>query len=73
MRGLRDKTVLITGGASGIGAATAMRFVEEGGTVVVLDRDGQIVLEASGEKPDLAREIIKLIGGRLGGNEPTTS
>jgi meso-butanediol dehydrogenase/(S,S)-butanediol dehydrogenase/diacetyl reductase len=39
MRGLRDKTVLITGGASGIGAATAMRFVEEGSKVVVLDHD----------------------------------
>jgi meso-butanediol dehydrogenase/(S,S)-butanediol dehydrogenase/diacetyl reductase len=39
MRGLKDKRVLITGGASGIGAATAARFLEEGSRVCVLDRD----------------------------------
>jgi meso-butanediol dehydrogenase / (S,S)-butanediol dehydrogenase / diacetyl reductase len=39
MRGLKEKRVLITGGASGIGAATARRFLEEGSIVCVLDRD----------------------------------
>ena len=39
MRGLKAKRVLITGGASGIGAATAARFLEEGSVVCVLDRD----------------------------------
>ena len=39
MRGLTGKQVLITGGGSGIGAATASRFIEEGARVVVLDRD----------------------------------
>jgi meso-butanediol dehydrogenase/(S,S)-butanediol dehydrogenase/diacetyl reductase len=39
MRGLKDKRVLITGGASGIGAATAARFLQEGSRVCVLDRD----------------------------------
>ena len=31
------KTVVITGGASGIGAATARRFAAEGATVIVAD------------------------------------
>ena len=39
MRGLHDKRVLITGGASGIGAATAERFLGEGSQVCILDRD----------------------------------
>ena len=41
MQGLKNKRVLITGGASGIGAATAARFLEEGSRVCVLDRDAE--------------------------------
>ena len=41
MRGLDSKRVLVTGGASGIGAATAARFLEEGARVCVLDKDGE--------------------------------
>ena len=37
--GLSGKVVTITGGASGIGRATAHAFVREGARVTVLDRD----------------------------------
>lgn len=36
---LTDKTAIVTGGASGIGRATAVRFGEEGANVVVADVD----------------------------------
>src|SRR5258707_892969 len=53
MRGLKDKRVLITGGASGIGAATAARFLEEGSKVCVLDRDAEARQKIEKELPGL--------------------
>src|SRR6202046_4639965 len=58
MRGLKDKRVLITGGASGIGAATAARFLEEGSRVCVLDRDPQACEQIKRELPSLTSTII---------------
>jgi 3-oxoacyl-[acyl-carrier protein] reductase len=40
---LADRVCLITGGAAGIGMATAARFAQEGATVVIGDRDGAAV------------------------------
>ncbi|MER6005762.1 SDR family oxidoreductase [Nonomuraea angiospora] len=37
MRGLKDKAIIVAGGATGIGAATAIRLAEEGADVVVGD------------------------------------
>ncbi len=37
MRGLKDKTAVVTGAASGIGLATARRFLDEGARVIAVD------------------------------------
>lgn len=57
MRGLAGKRVLITGGASGIGAATAARFLEEGSSVCVLDRDPQGRGQIQRQLPGLAGTV----------------
>src|ERR1700686_1206391 len=54
LRGLKAKRILITGGASGIGASTAARFLEEGSVVCVLDRDAKARQKILGELPGLA-------------------
>ena len=36
---IRDKAAIVTGGASGLGAAAATRLAEAGARVAILDRD----------------------------------
>jgi meso-butanediol dehydrogenase/(S,S)-butanediol dehydrogenase/diacetyl reductase len=57
MRGLENKRVLITGGAGGIGTATAARFLEEGAHVVVLDLDDGSLNRIRAELPALRATI----------------
>ena len=64
MRGLDDKRVLITGGASGIGAATAARFLEEGSAVCVLDRDAAARERIQRELPDLSGTLDADVSNR---------
>jgi NAD(P)-dependent dehydrogenase (short-subunit alcohol dehydrogenase family) len=51
---LKGRRVVVTGGASGIGQATAERFVAEGARVVVLDRDARRLAAIRDEIPGLA-------------------
>ena len=54
MLGLEGKRVLVTGGASGIGAATAARFLDEGAKVCILDRDPAARLRIEERLPALS-------------------
>ena len=49
MTRFQGKSVLVTGGAKGIGAATARRFASEGATVVVADFDEAAATETARE------------------------
>ncbi len=58
MKRLEGKRALVTGGASGIGAATARRFLEEGAAVVVLDRDAEACRRCERELAGLAAAVV---------------
>lgn len=58
---LQDRVAVITGAASGIGAASARRFVEEGARVIVADvqadRAAEVVAELDEAAPGAARFV----------------
>ena len=64
MRGLQDKRVVITGGAAGIGLATARRFLEEGSRVAILDRDSDACRRAREELTGLHSALVADVSDR---------
>ena len=57
MKGLTGKRVVVTGGASGIGAAIVARFLEEGSRVAVIDHDAAASRALAQKHPGLAGVI----------------
>ena len=51
---LADKVAVVTGGAGGIGGATARRLAREGARVVVVDLDGERAQRVAAEVAGLA-------------------
>ena len=75
---LRGKIALITGGTSGMGAATAERFLAEGATVIVTGSSpenvstakermpGIEVICSDASNPEATRELIEQVRGKHG-------
>src|SRR3954469_321353 len=59
-RRFAGKTIAITGAAHGIGAATARRFLTEGGRVAVIDREGDGFDEYQNDFP--ADRLMVMVG-----------
>lgn len=51
---LKDKRVMVTGAASGIGLATAQRFADEGAKVFILDCNKEAISKEMAENPQFA-------------------
>jgi NAD(P)-dependent dehydrogenase (short-subunit alcohol dehydrogenase family) len=62
VREFTDKVVVITGGAGGIGKATAERFLEEGAAVVLAGRRRE-VLDAARAELDRSGERVAVVAG----------
>jgi meso-butanediol dehydrogenase/(S,S)-butanediol dehydrogenase/diacetyl reductase len=70
MNRFKDKTVLVTGAASGIGLAAARRFLDEGARVVMLDIDEAKLKEAAGSLP---QERVLVQAGDTAAKETATA
>jgi NAD(P)-dependent dehydrogenase (short-subunit alcohol dehydrogenase family) len=55
---VQDKTALVTGAASGIGAATSRRFVAEGAAVVLADRNVDVAEALAAELRDAGGRAV---------------
>jgi meso-butanediol dehydrogenase / (S,S)-butanediol dehydrogenase / diacetyl reductase len=58
MRDLRDRTFVVTGAASGIGRATALRLVDEGAKVALVDRDIDAATTTAESSGDPSRTFV---------------
>ena len=76
--GFEDKHIIVTGAASGIGRATALRFAQRGGRVIAVDRDADRLASLAGEAdgsirtahgditdPPFAAQVVADAGGRI--------
>ena len=55
---LKDKTAVVTGGASGIGRAISLRLARDGANLAIWDRDISSARKVATEIADLGRRVI---------------
>lgn len=58
MREIRGKTALVTGAASGIGRAIALRLAEEGAALFLVDINGDALAEVAAEARAAGAEVV---------------
>lgn len=62
MNELLGRSALISGAGSGIGRATALRFAQEGASVLVFDRDGDAAAATCAAITDLGARAVAVTG-----------
>jgi NAD(P)-dependent dehydrogenase (short-subunit alcohol dehydrogenase family) len=69
MKKLDGKSAVVTGGASGIGKATARLFLEEGARVTIADLDEKHLSAAAGELSTLSKDFQTVSGDVRSAND----
>lgn len=57
---LSNNTILITGGASGIGLGLTKRFIQEGNTVIICSRREEVLKEVADKLPGVITKVCDL-------------
>ena len=61
MNGLRDRPVLVTGAASGIGRSTCERLIGEGARIAMLDRDADLLAAVARDLGSAALPLVVVV------------
>jgi NAD(P)-dependent dehydrogenase (short-subunit alcohol dehydrogenase family) len=58
---LADRVAVVTGAANGIGRASALRLADEGATLVVVDREGDALLDVTRAIEERGRAVLPVV------------